>query len=195
MLKSRWTVSVCRGLEQGEGMTHQEAALAAYAAAEGRALIVLANKLDALPPERAEQALALVRRAAEEAVPEARGLPVLGTSALTGRGAGALLPVALELYDTWNRRVPTSGLNRWVEGLMGQYTTGGGSDLRRVKYLSQIKARPPTFVVFVSGVAPFPEASQRFLANQLRQQFGFAGVPLRITVRHKQRPKRKKAKR
>jgi GTP-binding protein len=175
-------------------MTHQESALAAHAAAEGRALVIVANKLDALPLEQAQRALELVRRAAEAAVPDARGLPVLGVSALTGRGAGALLPAALAAYDTWNRRVPTSGVNRWLEGLAAQYAVGGGSDLRRIKYVAQVKARPPTFVVFITGTAPLPDASRRFLANQLRERFGFAGVPLRITVRNKTRPPRPKAR-
>jgi GTP-binding protein len=177
-------------------MTHAEAALAAHAAAEGRAVVVVANKLDSLPPERAQRALDLVRAAAEGAVPEAGGLPVLGISAATGRGAGAVLPSALAAYDTWTRRVPTAGLNRWVEALAAQYAGGGGGgDLRRVKYLSQVKARPPTFVAFVSGVKELPEACRRLLANQLRQQFGFEGVPLRVTVRHKQRPPRSRARR
>ena len=62
---------------------------------------------------------------------------------------------------------------------------GGGKELARVRYMSQIKARPPTFVAFVSGSGEFAESSKRFVANLIRKEFGFGGVPLRVTVRAK----------
>ncbi|KAG7670962.1 hypothetical protein Ndes2526A_g01249 [Nannochloris sp. 'desiccata'] len=185
-------VDAIRALELGEGLTHAEAALAAAAAAEGRALIVVANKIDALSNTKATHALELVKEAVVQAAPGLRGGSVLAASALTGHGANALLPAALEAYDMWNRRVPTSRLNRWLDGVIAALPRGGGSELGRVKYISQIKSRPPTFVIFVSGSSRFSDASQRFLSNLIRKEFGLDGVPLRITMRYKEKHSKRK---
>jgi ribosome-associated GTPase EngA len=184
-------VDAVRALELGEGLTHAEAALAAAAAAEGRALIVVANKVDALSHTKAAQALDLVKNAVIQAAPGLRGGAVLAASALTGHGTNALLPAALEAYDMWNRRIPTSKLNRWLDGVISALPRGGGSELGRVKYLSQVKSRPPTFVVFVSGSTSFSDSSQRFLSNLIRKEFGLEGVPLRITMRYKDKHKQR----
>jgi ribosome-associated GTPase EngA len=185
-------VDAVRALELGEGLTHAEAALAAAAANEGRALIVVANKIDALSNTKATQALDLVKEAVVQAAPGLRGGAVLAASALTGHGTNALLPAALEAYEMWNRRIPTSKLNRWLDGVIAALPRGGGSELGRVKYVSQVKARPPTFVVFVSGSTPFSDSSQRFLSNLIRKEFGMEGVPLRITMRYKDKHKQRK---
>lgn len=186
-------VDAARAVERSEGLTHPEAALAAAVAAEGRALIVVANKIDTLPPYQAEEALRLVESAVKQAAPEVRGGAVLALSALTGEGASALLPAAVAAYEMWNRRIPTAKLNRWLEGVIEGLPPGGGSELRRVKYLSQVKSRPPTFVTFVSGASAFSDTSQRFLSNLIRKEFGMEGVPLRITVRRKEKPAKRKA--
>lgn len=185
-------IDACRALELDTGLTHAEAALAARVVAEGRVLLVVANKMDALSPVGAHDALDLVQSAVAAAAPEARGMEVIGASALTGRGAGALMPTVLRAYDTWNRRVPTAQLNRWLKETCAGLAPGGGNELRRVKYLSQIKTRPPTFVAFASGASPFNDASARFLGNQIKKEFGLRGVPVRVTVRYKQRGKRKR---
>lgn len=179
-------------MELDEGFTHQEATLAADVAREGRALLIAANKLDTLTPQEARRAIELVEDAALDALADVRGVPIVGMSAFTGRGAEALLPIALDIHSTWNQRISTSRLNKWIEGLIQSRPVGGGSELRRVKYLSQVKARPPTFVVFVSGSAALPDATKRFLMNQIREEFGFGGVPVRVTVRRKEKRETKK---
>lgn len=185
-------VDVLRILERNEGLTHQEATLAADVAREGRNLVIAANKLDELSPDHAERALDLIQSAAEGALADVRGVPILGISALTGVGADSLLPTALDLYNIWNKRVPTSKLNRWVEGAAAARPVGGGKDLRRIKYLSQVKARPPTFVAFVSGGSKLEESTRRYLVNLIREEFGFHSVPVRVTVRRKEKYKNRK---
>ena len=185
-------VDAARALQLGEGLTHAESALAAAAAAEGRALIVVANKIDTLSELEARDALELVQSAVEQAAPGVRGGAVLAVSAVTGQGADFLLPAAIEAYEVWNRRVPTSHLNRWLDGVVSGLPRGGGSELKRVKYISQVKARPPTFVVFISGATDFNDASERFLANLIRKGFSLDGVPLRVTVRRRERVTRPK---
>ena len=185
-------VDAVRALELGEGLTHAEAALAAAAANEGRALIVVANKIDALSNSKATQALELVQEAVVKAAPGLRGGAVIAASALTGHGTQSLLPAAVEAYEMWNRRIPTSKLNRWLDGVVAALPRGGGSELTRIKYISQVKSRPPTFVVFVSGSSPFNDPSQRFLSNLIRTEFGLEGVPLRVTIRYKERHAKRK---
>ncbi|KAI7838297.1 hypothetical protein COHA_007867 [Chlorella ohadii] len=179
-------VDAQRALELREGLTHREVTLASDVVSEGRLLLIVANKLDAMPPAQRQQALALIRQTVEDSLPDVSGVPILGMSALTGKGADKLLPAALSMYARWNQRVPTSKLNRWIEQIAAEYQVGGGKELNRVTYISQVKARPPTFVAFVSGSTPLSTATTRFLAGQIRKQFGFSGVPLRITVRMKQ---------
>ncbi|PRW45001.1 GTPase Der [Chlorella sorokiniana] len=179
-------VDAQRALELREGLTHREVTLASDVVSEGRLLLIVANKLDALTPAQRQQALALIRQTVEDSLPDVSGVPIIGMSALTGKGADRLLPAALSMYSRWNLRVPTSKLNRWIEQKAAEYQAGGGKELNRVTYISQVKARPPTFVAFVSGSSPLSTATTRFLAAQIRQQFGFSGVPLRITVRMKQ---------
>lgn len=181
-----------RVAEREEGMTHAEASLASNVVAEGRSLVVVLNKMDALPSEHQRQsAMEMVHEAVEGAAPGTNAV-VLGVSAVTGQGAGSILPAALSCYTTWNTRVSTARLNRWLEGLADSLAGGGGgAEVRRIKYVSQIKARPPTFVAFVSGAATFPDAAQRFLANRIRNEFQLQGVPLRVIVRHQVRNKKK----
>ncbi|KAL4448459.1 hypothetical protein ABPG75_005678 [Micractinium tetrahymenae] len=179
-------VDAQRALELKEGLTHREVTLANDVVAEGRLLLIVANKLDALAPAQREQALALIRQTVEDSLPDVSGAPIIGMSALTGKGADKLLPAALKMYERWNQRVPTAKLNRWVEQTAAQYQVGGGKELNRIAYISQVKARPPTFVVWVRGSAPLSVPSTRFVAAQIRKQFGFGGVPLRIQVRQKQ---------
>ncbi|KAL4438212.1 hypothetical protein ABPG77_010573 [Micractinium sp. CCAP 211/92] len=188
-------VDAQRALELKEGLTHREVTLANDVVAEGRLLLIVANKLDALAPAQREQALALIRQTVEDSLPDVSGAPVIGMSALTGKGAEKLLPAALTMYEWWNQRIPTARLNRWVEQTAAQYQVGGGKELNRISYISQVKARPPTFVVWVRGSAPLSVTATRFIAGQIRKQFGFSGVPLRIQVRQKQPRRADKARR
>jgi GTPase len=176
-------VDAAAALKRKEGLTHAEAALAGEAAAEGRALLIVANKMDELPSAAARvEAASLVRRAAERAAPAAAR--VLAVSALTGDGADDVIPEALSAYEAWNTRLPTAGLNRWASARAAEFASfGGGRDLARVKYVSQVSVRPPTFAAFLRGADPLPEASRRHLANLLRRDFGFEGVPLRILAK------------
>ena len=145
-------VDAARAAALGEGLTHAEATLAADVAREGRALIVLANKMDALPSEASRaSALEMIQKAVEQCAPGVRGGAIIPVSALTGTGVDLVVPTAVETYAVWNSRVPTSKLNAWFKGVVSSLSPGGGSEIKRVKYLSQVKARPPTFVAFVGG--------------------------------------------
>ena len=186
-------VDAKEALERREGLTHAEASLAAHVVSEGRVLLLAANKMDSIEKaSHKSQAIALIQDALERAAPEVRGRAVMGISALQGEGVNEVLPLALHAYEKWCNRVTTSKLNRWMEELVGRFQGGGPTgDLKRIKFMSQIKSRPPTFVVFVSGSSEFGDAAKRFLSNQIRASFGFGGVPVRIEIRKKERRQRK----
>jgi len=177
---------LCRIIERKTALTHAEASLAAEAVAQGRGLIIALNKIDKMNGEQYNTVCELVREKLEDITPEI-GLPVqLPISALNGDGTDAILPSVLNLYSTWNKRVSTGKLNAWLQKeIASRYQEGGGKEIQRVKYLSQVKARPPSFVAFVSGKAPLSDTVQRFLANRLRDDFGLQGVPVRVIVRRK----------
>ncbi|EFN56363.1 hypothetical protein CHLNCDRAFT_144853 [Chlorella variabilis] len=184
-------VDAARCLELGQGLTHREITLASDVVAEGRLLLIVANKLDTLTPAKRQHAMRLVREAVEDNLPDVSGVPIIGMSAMTGEGVGMLLPAAAAMYRRWNQRVPTSHLNRWKAA---EYQVGGGQVLNRITYISQVKARPPTFVAWVSGSTALSAPSQRFVAAQIRKEFGFGGVPIRIAVRLKQPRRQKRAR-
>src|SRR5690606_15179114 len=124
-----------------------------------------------------------------------RGRPSLRTRrsadlpAMTGRGLDRLMDAVLDIYKVWNKRVPTGALNRWLADMLEQHPpplVGG----RRIKlrYLTQIKRRPPTFMLFTTRPTEVPESYLRYLANGLREAFDLRGVPIRLTMRKGRNP-------
>ncbi|KAL6766865.1 hypothetical protein ACKKBG_A37700 [Auxenochlorella protothecoides x Auxenochlorella symbiontica] len=176
--------------EHGEGLTHRELMLANDVILHGRALLIAANKMDALGREARAGVLGLLRRSLDRGLPAGASVRLLPMSALRADVAG-LLPAVHEVYRLWNLRISTGRLNRFVAGLASSYTTGGGKDVGRIKYMLQAKGRPPTFVAWVSGSASMPSSTQNFLTKSLRAEFGLEGVPIRLKVRAKEsrRPK------
>ena len=181
-------VDYSRILQRRAGLTHAEASLAADAVAQGRGLIVCLNKVDTAEHGSYTTALRLVQKDLQNVAPEIGFGDILPISALEGTGVQSILPAVQRVYKTWNHRIPTGKLNAWLKKLTEQKIhEGGGKNIQRIKYVSQVKARPPTFVAFVSGRASLDDATCRFLSNSLRHDFKMDGVPLRITVRPSKR--------
>jgi ribosome-associated GTPase EngA len=172
-------------IERGKGLTHAEASLANIVVQEGRALLLVANKLDALNKVGVDRALSLLRTAADTTLPEVGDAAIVGLSALKGDNIDELLPAVLQLYNAWCRRVSTAALNKWLnnKAVMAQAKGGGGKYIARVKFLAQTKTRPPTFVASVRGGKEYPEHARRALTNALRSDFNFGDVPLRVVLR------------
>jgi GTP-binding protein len=109
---------------------------------------------------------------------------VVTFSALTGKGIGKLLPTAFRFFDVWNQRVSTSKLNRWLEDVEQMHPPPLVRGRRiRLRYMTQAKSRPPTFVLFSSRGSEIPEDYKRYLMNGLRDTFDLSGIPLRLNVR------------
>ncbi|HEB79856.1 MAG TPA: ribosome biogenesis GTPase Der [Rhodospirillales bacterium] len=171
------------------GLEKQDLTIARLVIKEGRALIIILNKWD-LAKDR-KKALGQVADRLRTSLPKVRGVPVITCSALSGDGAGAgdLLPAVFEIFDVWSGRVPTGRLNRWLEAVVERHPPPLVQGRRpRLRYITQAKTRPPTFVVFSSRAKGLPEAYVRYLTNALREDFNLPGTPLRLHVRKGENP-------
>jgi GTP-binding protein len=161
---------------------------------EGRALVLAISKWDLA--ERKAGAITAMRREADHLLPQVRGAPLVAVAGVTGDGLDLLMQAIEQAYALWNRRVSTSALNRWFEQALAKNPPPAVSGRRlKLNYVTQPKARPPSFVIFCSRADAVPESYKRYLVGSLRDTFDLPGVPLRITLREKANPfahKRKK---
>lgn len=159
-------------IDSTEGPVASDATIGGYAHEEGRALVICVNKWDAAPKEK--------RKGFEQAVRDQFKFldyaPVLFLSAANGSGVPKLLKTIQTIWKSYNHRVSTGELNRFVESL----TFDPG---RRIYYMTQPSVRPPTFVLFSDNLTALHFSTERFLINRLRQRFGFEGTPLVLKLR------------
>ncbi|MEM9223723.1 MAG: ribosome biogenesis GTPase Der [Pseudomonadota bacterium] len=154
---------------------------------EGRAVVIALNKWDLV--EDRDRTIKAAREAASRLVPQASGVRVVPVSALSGRGIDKLLETVVEAVERWSVRISTGRLNRWLEGALSRHpppAVGG----RRIKlrYMTQAKSRPPTFVAFCSRPDDLPAAYKRYLVNGIREKFDLPGVPIRLHLRKGDNP-------
>ncbi len=165
----------------------QDLVIARHIIDEGRAIVIAVNKWDVV--EDGAAALKLMYDRMEISLPQIRGVPLVTLSALTARGIHKLLPAVLLVYEIWNRRVPTGPLNRWLGLAVERHPPPIFHGRRiRIRYMTQSKSRPPTFVVFTSQPKGMPDSYTRYLINGIREQFDFPGVPIRINLRGQKNP-------
>lgn len=169
-------------LDSTLGLEAQDLRIADRVLEEGRALIVGLNKWDV-----AEDASGLyngIRTALDEGLAQVRGVPLITMSAVTGKGLDALIGAAFDLRDQWSRRVPTGELNRWFESAVDTNPPPAPKGQRiKLRYATQARNRPPTFIVFGSRTDLIPESYRRYLVNGIRRELGFGAVPVRLTFR------------
>jgi GTP-binding protein len=165
----------------------QDLTIARQVLEEGRALVIAANKWDRIADKPA--ALKKLRDRLEFSLPQSRGLAVVTISALGGRNLDKLLDAVLATYDLWNRRVPTAELNRWLGDALAAHPPPLVEGRRlKLRYVTQVKSRPPTFALFGSRPEKLPESYARYLVNALRERFGLPGVPIRLYLRKGKNP-------
>jgi len=172
----------------------QDLRLADLIEREGRALVIAVNKWDLM--DRAPSQIARLREDADHLLPQVKGMPVVAVSGMMGEGIDRLMKAIEDAYGIWNRRASTSSLNRWFEQAIQTNPPPAVSGRRlKLNYITQAKARPPSFVVFCSRADAVPESYLRYLINSMRTYFDLPGTPIRITLREKENPfahKRKK---
>jgi GTP-binding protein len=164
------------------GLEKQDLSIARLVMEEGRGMVIAANKWDLVTDRR--KAREEVAERLEWSLSQVAGVPVVECSGLTGRGMEKLLPAAARVYDVWNQRVSTGDLNRWLQSMTDAHPPPMAKGRQvKLRYMTQAKSRPPTFIVFSSQPKELVESYQRYLINGLRDAFGFAGVPIRIHMR------------
>lgn len=170
-----------------EGLEKNDLTIARQIAEEGRAMVLAVNKWDVVGDRGGR--LGEIRDRLERSLPQIRGIPVRTLSGLTGRGVERLLPTVFEIFEIWNARVDTGPLNRWLAGTVDRHPPPivGGRRLR-LRYMTQVKTRPPTFALFTSRPSVMPESYLRYLVNGLRDDLGLSGVPIRIVLRKGRNP-------
>lgn len=169
------------------GFEKQDLTIARMIIDEGRAAVLAVNKWDLVRNRR--NILAGLADRLEDSLAQGRGLRMVTCSALTGQGVGRLLPAAMEAYDVWNRHVPTGPLNRWLHEMSERHPPPLARGRRvKLRYMTQAKTRPPTFVLFASRPDELPESYRRYLINGLRDDFDLAGTPIRLLIRSGKNP-------
>src|SRR6516162_6483965 len=161
---------------------------------EGRALVIAVSKWDLVEAKGGQ--ISQLRADADHWLPQVAGAPVVAVSGLTGEGIDRLMGAIVEAYAVWNKRVATSALNRWFEQAIQANPPPAVSGRRlKLNYITQTKARPPSFVLFCSRADAVPQAYLRYLTNSLREHFELPGTPVRISLREKANPFAHKRKR
>jgi GTP-binding protein len=172
----------------------QDLRIADLVVREGRALVVAMNKSDLV--SRGEAAGSKLRREVDHCLPQVAGVPIVAASGLHGDGLDRLMQEIVDAHAVWNTRVPTAALNRWLEQAIAAHPAPAVSGRRiKINYITQPKARPPSFVLFSSRADAIPEQYRRYLVNGLREAFDLPGTPIRLTLREKENPYATKKKR
>jgi GTP-binding protein len=154
---------------------------------EGRALVIAISKWDL--KEHDGGAIGKMRDEADRRLQQVRGVPVVAISGLTGEGLDRMMKAVVEIHAVWNKRVPTHALNRWLEEAIDAHPPPAVSGRRlKLNYMTQAKARPPSFVLFCTRADAVPDDYKRYLVNGLRETFELPGVPIRLMLREKENP-------
>jgi GTP-binding protein len=169
------------------GLDKQDMAIGSMVVEEGRALVVALNKWDAVKDRDA--AVKAVRERLGVSLAQVRGVKLVPISGQEGRGLDRLMKAGFQAYEVWNRRIPTSQLNRWLGEALGAHAPPlvQGRNVA-IRYMTQVKARPPTFALFSSRPEELPDSYLRYLTNGLRDTFDLDGVPIRMLLRKGKNP-------
>jgi GTPase len=169
------------------GLESQDLKIADKVLEEGRALIIALNKWDVA--ENGSSLYQGIRAALDEGLAQVKGVPLMTVSAATGKGLDQLIGAAFDLREQWSRRVSTGELNRWFERAVETNPPPAPKGQRiKLRYATQARNRPPTFIVFGTRTDMLPESYRRYLINGIRRELGFGMVPVRLTLRSSGNP-------
>jgi GTPase len=174
-------------LDANDMLEKQDLTIARHVIDEGRALVIVANKWDAI--EDKNEALKKLKDRVEKSLPQVAGVPIVTLSARSGRNLDKLMQVVFKAYAQWNKRVPTAQLNRFLEAATVAHPPPLVRGRRiKLRYMTQIKTRPPTFTLFAAKADDLPDAYARYLVNGIRERFDLMGVPMRLQLRRTDNP-------
>lgn len=165
----------------------QDLQLADLVEREGRGLVIAVNKWDLVEDKNA--ALASLREACDRLLPQIKGVQLVTISGLQGRNLDRLMKSIFIAEQKWNTHVSTARLNRWLAGMVEGHPPPAVSGRRlKLRYMTQAKIRPPSFILFSSRPDSVPAAYQRYLVNGLRDAFDMPGTPIRLWLRGGKNP-------
>jgi GTP-binding protein len=165
----------------------QDLTLADLVEREGRALVIGLGKWDLIADKAAR--LALLREEAARLLPQVRGTPVVPVSGATGAGLEKLMEAIVATHVVWNKRISTARLNRWLATALEETPPPAVAGRRiKIRYMTQLRARPPYFVIYGNQLDALPTSYERFLVNGLRQAFDLPGVPIRLSKKTTENP-------
>ena len=169
------------------GLEAQDLRIADMVLTEGRALVIALNKWDVAHDQ--SSLFQGVRKALDDGLSQIRGVPLVALSGQTGKGLDLLMKAVIEIREKWSRRVPTSQLNKWFESALDRNPppAAGGTRIK-LRYVTQVAARPPSFLIFGNRTGDLPASYGRYLVNSLRDDLDFEGVPIRLNFRGGKNP-------
>ena len=160
----------------------QDMVIARQITDEGRALVIAANMWDDVADK--QSAMQLINDRLETSLAQVRGVPVVPVSGLYGRGLDRLMQTVDDVHRLWNTRISTGRLNRWLEPMLEAHPPPMSQGRRlRIRYMTQVRTRPPTFALFASRPVDLPESYLRYLIRGLRADFSLSGIPIRMLLR------------
>ena len=160
----------------------QDMVIARQITDEGRALVIAANMWDDVADKQA--AMQLINDRLETSLAQVRGVPVVPISGLYGRGLDRLMQTVEDVHKLWNTRISTGRLMRWLEPMLEAHPPPMSQGRRlRIRYMTQVRTRPPTFALFASRPVDLPDSYLRYLIGGLRADFGLSGIPIRMLLR------------
>ncbi|HTQ32648.1 MAG TPA: ribosome biogenesis GTPase Der [Stellaceae bacterium] len=183
----RFAGTVVLVLDALEPFGRQDLAIANLVAEEGRALVLAANKWDAVADKSA--ALRQMRDRVTASLAQLHGVKLVPISGLAGSGLDQLMKAVLDTDVVWNKRLPTPVLNRWLAAIQQHHPPPlVGARRLKLRYITQANTRPPTFALFASKPGELPDSYRRYLVNALRQDFELPGTPIRLMLRKGDNP-------
>lgn len=174
-------------MDPDDAFEKQDLQIADLAIREGRGLVFVISKWDTVrnPDEKIRE----LRDKAARLLPNAGGAQLVALSGLTGKRVERLMPAVATTYDNWTARVKTGDLNRWLRYTIERHPPPSVQGKRiKPRYIAQLKARPPTFVMMASRGKQMPEQYKRYLVNGIRDAFDMQGTPIRLMVRQPKNP-------
>ena len=169
-------------LDALQPLERQDLSIANLVAEEGRALVLALNKWDVV--SNRDETLKRVRERLETTLAQLQGVAVVPVSGLTGSGLDRLMEAVFAADAVWNTRVPTAALNRWLAMIQEHHPPPlAGARRLRLRYMTQVNTRPPSFALFASKPGELSESYRRYLVNALRQDFDLPGTPIRMMLR------------
>jgi GTPase len=165
----------------------QDLTLADLVEREGRALVIAVNKWDLVKGQTG--LLGTLREKAGFALAQLKGAAVVPVSAAAGEGIDKLMEACIAAAEVWSRRVSTSKINRWLEFALSQNPPPTASGRRiKIRYMTQVKSRPPHFALFGNQLDKLPASYTRYLVNGMRADFDLPGTPIRLSLRTSDNP-------